>query len=294
MAEFWLLHGALSTPGRPVHDYTAAVRLRLASFACLLLPAALSAEPPPEPALAAPLATPAETRTVYRCVRDGTVSLSTAPEPGSRCRGITYDANSPKVPDLWQTPGGQQGVLYERQQDGRTVYGTRALPGAMPVLDFVVPAPSDSPAHTGLGRLGPPRLDVFRDEFRRAARQSGVDEAWLRAVAHIESGYDAAAVSPKGAQGVMQLMPETAAAWQVTDVFDPAQSILGGARELRQLRDAYGGDLELVAAAYNAGAGNVARYGGVPPWAETRTYVANVLALHQAYREAMAPVPAAR
>jgi len=236
----------------------------------------------------------AETRTVYRCVRDGTVSLSTAPEPGSRCRGITYDANSPKLPDLWQTPGGQQGVLYERQQDGRTVYGTRELPGAMPVLDFVVPAPPDSPAHTGLGRLGPPRLDVYREEFRSAARQSGVDESWLRAVAHIESGFDATAVSPKGAQGVMQLMPETAAGWQVADVFDPAQSILGGARELRQLRDAYGGDLEMVAAAYNAGAGNVARYGGVPPWAETRTYVANVLALQQAYRDAMTPAPASR
>ncbi len=257
------------------------MRLRIASLACLLLPAAL------------PAAEPAETRTVYRCVRDGTVSLSSAPEPGSRCRGITYDADSPRLPDLWQTPGIQQGVLYERQLDGRTVYGTRKLPGATAVLDFVVPAPPDSTAHTGLGRLGPPRLDVYPEAFRNAARLSGVDEAWLRAVAHIESGFDPAAVSPKGAMGVMQLMPDTAAAHQVTDAFDPAQSILAGARELRQLRDAYGGDLALVAAAYNAGAGNVARFGGVPPWAETRSYVANVLALHQSYREAMGVAPAA-
>ncbi len=241
-----------------------------------------------------PAAEPAQTRTVYRCLRDGTVSLASAPEPGSRCTAITYDANAAKLPDLWRLPGAQRGQLYQRQQDGRTVYSTRRLPGSTPVLAFSVPAPPESRAHRGLGRLGPPRIDVYRNEFRSAARQWRVDEAWLRAIAHIESGFDATAVSPKGAQGLMQLMPETAAAGQVTDPFNPSQSIHAGARELRQLQDAYRGDLSLVAAAYNAGAGNVKKYGGIPPWAETQDYVANVLALHESYRVAMGHKPAAR
>ncbi|MFY2763852.1 lytic transglycosylase domain-containing protein [Arenimonas sp. MALMAid1274] len=267
------------------------MRLRTVPLACLLsmaLPAFAAVAPATPRASGDTAVTAGATRTVYRCSRDGSISLATAPEPGSRCTAITYDANSPKLPDLWQVPGAQRGVLYQRQQDGRTVYSTRNLPGSTRVLAFSVPAPPDSPAHRGLGRLGPPRLDVYREAFRSAARQWRVDEAWLRAIAHIESGFDPAAVSPKGAQGLMQLMPDTAAAWQVTDPFDPNQSIQAGARELRQLQDAYRGDLSLVAAAYNAGAGNVQKYGGIPPWAETQEYVANVMALHQRYLEALA------
>lgn len=273
------------------------MRLRTVLPACLLWSAwpALSLAstaltPPGAPVPRAAEGTPAAaapTRTVYRCTRDGIVSLATAPEPGSRCKAITYAANSPKLPDLWGVPGAQRGVLYQRQQDGRTVYSTRALAGSTRVLAFAVPAPPGSTAHRGLGRLGPPRLEVFRDEFRSAAKQSGLEEAWLRAIAHIESGYDPKAVSSRGAQGLMQLMPDTAAAWQVTDPFDPNQSLQAGARELRQLQQAYDGDLALVAAAYNAGAGNVQRYGGIPPWTETQDYVADVMALHARYREAM-------
>jgi len=294
MAEFWLLHPALSTPAQRPGAYTAAMRLRTVVLLWLLTMPALAsggaaapAVQPPDAGRGAATAATAATRTVYRCTRDGTVSLATAPEPGSRCKAITYDANSPRLPDLWRVPGAQRGVLYQRQQDGRTVYSTRKLPGSTRVLAFSVPAPPGSTAHRGLGRLGAPRLDVFRDEFRSAAKQWGVEEAWLRAIAHIESGFDPNAVSSRGAQGLMQLMPDTAAAWQVTDPFNPNQSIQAGARELRQLQTAYGGDLELVAAAYNAGAGNVQRYGGVPPWDETQEYVANVLALHAHYRQAM-------
>lgn len=230
-------------------------------------------------------APPAATRTVYRCTRDGTVSLATAPEPGSRCTAITYDANSPKLPDLWQVPGAQRGVLYERQQDGRTVYSTRELPGSVRVLAFSVPAPPGSPAHTGLGRLGPPQRDVYAQAFRSAARQWRVDEAWLRAIAHVESGFDATAVSPKGAQGVMQLMPDTAAAYEVTDPFEPNQSIQAGARHLAWLMQRYRNDLSKVAAAYNAGPAAVDEHQGVPPYAETRAYVERVLYMHQRYLE---------
>lgn len=234
-------------------------------------------------------APPAATRTVWRCSRGGSISLATAPEPGSRCRPITFDANSPKLPDLWGLPGAQRGVLYQRQQDGRTVYSTRELPGSIRVLAFSVPAPPGSPAHAGLADPGPPRRDVFVTEFRAAARMTGVDEAWLRAIAHVESGYDPAAVSPKGAQGLMQLMPDTAAAYEVTDPFDPNQSIQAGARYLADLMRLFPGDLARVAAAYNAGVGAVQEYRGIPPYAETRDYVAKVLALHARYRGDQAP-----
>jgi hypothetical protein len=257
-------------------------RLRLPLTALLLAGAAASA------------AEPAATRTVYRCVRDGSVSLASAPEPGSRCTANTYDANAAKLPDLWRLPGAQRGQLYQRQQDGRTVFSTRKLPGSTPVLAFSIPAPPGAKAHAGLGQLGAPRLDVFRAEFQSASRLTGVDESWLRAIAHVESGFDAGAVSPKGAQGVMQLMPDTAAAWQVTDPFNANQSIQAGARELRQLSLAYDGELARVAAAYNAGAGTVAKYGGMPPYAETQQYVANVLALDESYRAALARKPRAK
>jgi len=234
-------------------------------------------------------AAPAATRTVYRCVVGGTVSLATAAEPGSRCTAITFDANAAKLPDLWQASGAQRGVLYEyTREDGTTFLSTRKLvagDGAA-VLSFSVPAPADSPAHRGLADPGPPRWDLFRAEFAAAAKVSGVDEAWLRAIAHVESGYRAEALSPKGAQGVMQLMPETAAAYEVTDPFDPNQSIQAGALHLRDLIRRYPGDLARVAAAYNAGAGAVDQYDGVPPYAETRAYVETVVALHERYRQA--------
>ena len=228
----------------------------------------------------------AATRTVFRCTRDGTVSLASAPEPGSRCQPITYDANRAKLPDLWQLPGEQRGVLYERQQDGRTVYSTRDLPGSTPVLAFSVPAPPGSPAHAGLGALGAPQTGVYREAFRSAAKRWRVDEAWLRAIAHVESGFDAKALSPKGAHGVMQLMPDTAAAYEVTDPFDPNQSIQAGARHLAWLMQRYPGEPAKVAAAYNAGPAAVDEHRGVPPYAETRAYVDKVLYMHQRYLDA--------
>ncbi|MBU8975787.1 MULTISPECIES: lytic transglycosylase domain-containing protein [unclassified Lysobacter] len=229
----------------------------------------------------------AQARTVYRCVRDGTVSLSTAPEPGSRCTPKQIDDNAAAVPNLFGTGEAVSGVLYERMQDGKPVYGTRKLPGAVKVLSFTVPAPPGEPAHEGLGRLGPPRLDRYPKQFRAAAKATGVDEAWLRAIAHAESDFDAAAVSPKGAQGVMQLMPETGREYGVTDPFSYEQSIMAGARHLRALMRRYGNDMTMVAAAYNAGIGAVTRYGGVPPYAETQAYVVKVRTLHGRYRDAL-------
>lgn len=113
--------------------------------------------------------------------------------------------------------------------------------------------------------------------LRDAAARHRLDPALVRAVVAVESAFRAGAVSPKGAQGLMQLMPATAAALGVEDAFDPAQNLDGGARHLAALVQGFGGDLNKALAAYNAGAGAVARHGGVPPYLETKDYVARVL-----------------
>ncbi len=236
------------------------------------------------PLLLAPLA---EARTVWRCVRDGSVSLSTAPEPGSRCSPREIDDDPVKTPNLWGAMGVVQGTLYEREQDGQLVYGTRNLPGSRPFLRFTVETPPGSPAHTGLGRVGKPQVATYDREFRAAARANKVDDAFVRAIAHAESGFDARATSPKGAQGVMQLMPDTARELGVTDAYAHEQSIRAGARHLAALLRRYGGDFTRAAAAYNAGIGAVARHGGVPPYRETLEYVDKVRALHALYRQAL-------
>jgi hypothetical protein len=237
-------------------------------------------------ALAAFAAPVAHARTVYRCVQGGTTSLATAPEPGSRCTAITYADDAAKLPNLWGANGRQRGTLYQREQDGRTVYSTRNLPGSTPVLAFTV-TPPDSPAHAGLGAVGKAQPEVHSPLFKAAAKANRIDDAWLRAIAHVESGFSAGAVSPKGAQGVMQLMPATARQMRVRDPFSPAQSIDGGARYLGELLRRFHGDYRLAAAAYNAGPGAVVRYGGVPPYAETQAYVEKVELLRSRYASAL-------
>jgi hypothetical protein len=238
------------------------------------------------------LAVPAaQARTVYRCVRDGTVSLSTAPEPGSKCTAKHIDDDAAKVPNLWGELGVIHGTLYERMQDGKPVYGTRKLPGSTVVTRFTVATPPGSTAHAGLGQVGKPRMDLYPKEFREAAKANKVDEAFVRAIAHAESGYDPKAISPKGAQGVMQLMPDVQKQYGVADPFQSRQSIVAGAKLLRELLRRYKGDFTLAAAAYNAGSGAVAKYGGVPPYPETLEYVDKVAALHARYRAAMGLKP---
>jgi soluble lytic murein transglycosylase-like protein len=119
-----------------------------------------------------------------------------------------------------------------------------------------------------------------------AARRHGLDPALVAAVVSVESGFRPEAVSRKGAQGLMQLMPGTAASLGVGDPLDPAQNLDGGARHLGQLLTLYGGDLTRALAAYNAGEGAVQRHGGVPPYRETRAYVKKVL---ERYQEAKKP-----
>jgi len=127
---------------------------------------------------------------------------------------------------------------------------------------------------------------AFGTEIRTAAEMNAVEESLIRAIIHAESAYQPDAVSPKGAQGLMQLMPATQQLLEVSDAFDPALNIDGGARYLSGLLKQFDGDVNLAAAAYNAGPGAVQKYGGVPPYEETREYVRRVNILHRRYRQA--------
>ena len=127
----------------------------------------------------------------------------------------------------------------------------------------------------------PPGGGNLRELAAAAARRHGLEPGLVMAVVSVESGFRPEAVSPKGAQGLMQLMPKTAEALGVEDAFDPAQNLDGGARHLGELLTVYGGDLTRALAAYNAGEGAVLRHGGVPPYRETRAYVRKVLERYQ-------------
>ena len=117
----------------------------------------------------------------------------------------------------------------------------------------------------------------FQQEIAAASTRQGIDARLVEAVIATESAFDPRALSAKGAQGLMQLMPDTADRFGVANPWDPEQNIAGGTAYLRWLIDEFNDDLPRVLAAYNAGEGAVNRYGGVPPYPETRGYVARVL-----------------
>lgn len=118
---------------------------------------------------------------------------------------------------------------------------------------------------------------IYADMIAEAADRNGVGRALLAAVAKSESGFDPKAVSRKGAQGLLQLIPATAKRFGVNDPFDPRQNVEGGARYLRWLIERYPGRLDLALAGYNAGEGAVDRHNAVPPYRETLSYVVRVL-----------------
>lgn len=119
--------------------------------------------------------------------------------------------------------------------------------------------------------------ESFRNEIAAAAKKYNLPEKLIAAVMKQESNFNAAAVSSAGASGLMQLMPATAKYLGVEDRFDPKQNIMGGAKYLRQMLDQFDNDIETALAAYNAGPGNVKKYGGIPPFQETKNYVKNVM-----------------
>lgn len=124
----------------------------------------------------------------------------------------------------------------------------------------------------------------YEQLIKSCSDKYGVSPSLVKAVIHAESGYNPNAVSSKGASGLMQLMPATAKSLKVADRFNPKDNVDGGVKYLRFLLDTFRGDVSLALAAYNAGLGSVAKYGGIPPYNETRTYVSRVLSYMQSYQ----------
>jgi soluble lytic murein transglycosylase-like protein len=166
------------------------------------------------------------------------------------------------------TPGGDK--RYRLYIKGNGWEGkSAAAPGVIPV------PPSDHDVG---------RYSRYDDWIREAATLYQIPDPLVRAIIRCESDYDPRAVSVSGARGLMQLMPETATLMQVRDIGDPRDNIFGGVRLLRILANEFNGDLELTVAAYNAGDGAVIRFGGIPPFAQTRDYVVNVTRFYRRYR----------
>jgi soluble lytic murein transglycosylase-like protein len=162
--------------------------------------------------------------------------------------------------------------------------------------------------HEDLPRAAPPppapeprkQKTTARDPLEKliagAAWRHGIDPDFVTSVVKAESGFIATATSPKGAQGLMQLMPQTAAMLGVTNVLDPVSNLEGGTRYLRQLLDRYDGDAVKALAAYNAGPQRVEEFGGVPPYRETYAYVTRIIQDYnrKKLRESAAAAPAGK
>lgn len=122
---------------------------------------------------------------------------------------------------------------------------------------------------------------TLQEIFQKAADTYGVDVNLLKAIAKQESNFQIDATSHSGAQGLMQLMPTTAEGLGVVNAYDPYENVMGGAKLISKLLEQYNGDVSLALAAYNAGSGNVAKYGGIPPYEETQNYVVKVQQYYQ-------------
>ncbi len=155
--------------------------------------------------------------------------------------------------------------------------------GVLYISSVETPRPSPAPSAPALpaAQIADRAPVPYRDLIRAAAERHELAPELVESVIRVESNFKARAVSPKGARGLMQLMPATAAMLGVRNVFDARQNIEGGVRHLRHLVDRYRGNLALALAAYNAGVEAVTRYGGIPPYAETQAYVARILRLLQ-------------
>lgn len=188
------------------------------------------------------------------------------------------------------------GIYTYVEADGTVVY-TNVPPAASKKARRLsgtfhkAPRATDAPAPLVKAKR---KASSYDDAIESAATRYKIPAALVRAIMHAESNFDPMALSPKGASGLMQLMPETAAEMYVKDIFAPEQNIEGGTRYLRVLANMYEGDMVKMIAAYNAGPRAVAKYGGkVPPYAETQAYVKKVLHLYYQYKAQASESPQA-
>ena len=212
------------------------------------------------------------------------------------------------VPAPHQQPVPQEDAAELQDLAHWTVTGSRSAPHGFQAIrteDFEAAVTPD-PQELSLFEPGPLGPDIearrrflhglpYGTAISLAAERHEVDGLLLAAIVAVESGFTPEAVSPKGATGLMQVRPAVGRAYGAGDLFDPYSNVDVGSRYFRSLMKEYKGDLELTLAAYNAGPAAVARYGGVPPYRETRAYVSKVLARYEEYsRRANEAHPGAR
>lgn len=209
-------------------------------------------------------------------------------------QGVTHFSNVPRervereAGRIALTPGehaaAARNAIYKYRDADGVVHYTDERPAGGEYTRVQTYCPACNPRSTLDWRTVSLRHDAFASEIAAAAQRWQVDPALVRAVIHAESAFNPEAISRVGAQGLMQLMPATAGDYGVTDAFDVRQNIDAGTAHLAGLLTRYRGDVRLATAAYNAGEGAVERYGGIPPFAETRVYVERVGILHRRYR----------
>jgi soluble lytic murein transglycosylase-like protein len=214
--------------------------------------------------------------------------------------GLLLGVNHAGAEDGTAAPSGEPAARSSRAQQtavkifkytdrsGVTSFSDRAPSDARyEVIRYTLTCYACNPRSTVDWHSTPLHLAAFRETIDAAAGKYGVDPALVRAVIHAESAFRPDAVSKKGAQGLMQLMPGTARELGVVDAMSPEQNIHGGVRYLASLLARSGGNTTLATAAYNAGPGAVERFDGIPPYEETQTYVRRVRILHARYRDAL-------